>query len=70
MTHGEIGDNWTKISEGRDDEQMQGHLAELCESDLGLLLIEHSKKCSVCRNLQIMLGDIIVTHAKETELNK
>lgn len=64
---GEIGDNWVKISEGRNSEEFQNHAINLMSSDVGLKIIKHSQVCSVCRNLQIMIGDIIIQHINEFE---
>ena len=63
--HGEIGDNFNKIGEGRNAEQFQGRVAELIESDFGLAIVKHTQTCNVCRNLQIAMGQIITEHIKE-----
>ena len=63
--HGKIGDDWDKIHGDRNTPEIQEKLIDLCQSDFVAQMLEHTKICSVCRNLNIAVSQIIFEHIKE-----
>ena len=62
---GKIGDDWDKIHGDKNTKEIQQRLANLSQTDLIAKMLEHTKICSVCRNLNIAISQVITEHMKE-----